>query len=503
MFRIPALTRVQDALKMGLSDELRKYMDVLPLEKLDAEVEKQIFVCFMKSAISSPLGSTAVKIVIERWREGDIDGHLPETPVYFLMKEDIDQDIFDAMARSLDNWDYPSFVYALIHQDSSPEVEMALMRLDRAYGPQDQEVYRVLLDQIERQRFEEGTYNHVVKEHLESKLEYVSEYAPRPKWIKNYYSQIPDEDDPELEVTEEMTIEGVLPGAQEAIEFLFRKFGEIPLVEEALEKVSEKEPPRVTAMVEYKDIPVLLSPKSSRRKGKEKEQAVVKCPMITREQKEAFELRREDIRRAFIISYNTGTLKEKVEMLGDLANDISEEMLGRDEKLFTLLGPTNPIYGQIIDPDSPCCKYGGCRMLTCIDFENEDEFGVIDEDDPEENIEWFTGACEACHRKIAKKIYALRRPLTFGGWKGTFCSFACLRKVVPMNDVLNHFIINKIETQLEDLGIQDRLVSGEGEINNEELDESLRKSTARRVDGELPTVSIESIPTNPTRTYDV
>lgn len=502
MFRVPALTNVHDALKMGLSDELRKYMDVLPLEKLDAKVEKQVFVCFMKSAISSPLGSTAVKIIIERWREGDIDGHLPETPVYFLMQDDIDQDIFDAMAKALDNWDYPSFVYALIHQDSSPEVEMALMRLDRAYGPQDQEVYRVLLDQIERQRSEEGTYNHVVKEYLESRLENVSEYAPRPKWIMNYYSHIPDEQDPELEITEDMTIEGVLPGAEEAIKFLFRKFGEIPLVEEALKKISKEAPPRATEMVQYKDIPVLLSPKASRRKGKEK-QTVVKCPMITPEQKEAFELHKDEIKRAFIISYNTGTLKEKVEMLGDLANDISEEMLGKDEKLFTLLGPANPIYGQIIDPDSPCCKYGGCRMLTCIDFENEDEFGVIDEDDPQENIEWFTGACEACHRKIAKKIYALRRPLTFGGWKGTFCSFTCLRKVVPMNDVLNQFIINKIETQLENIGIQDRLVSGEGEINNEELDESLRESAAQRVDGEFPTVSIETIPLNPTKTYDI
>jgi len=181
--------------------------------------------------------------------------------------------------------------------------------------------------------------------------------------------------------------------------------------------------------------------------------------------------------------------------LGDLVEDISEDLLRKDEKLFRIFGPANPVYGQVItDPEAESSKYGGCRMLTCVEFENEDEFGMITEDDPYDFIEWFTGNCEYCHKKIAKKIYSLRRPLTFGGWKGTFCSFKCLRDVVPFNDVLNHFIINQIEQQLLEIGIQDRLASGEGEINDEELRWELEQSAEREIDGELPRVYIETLP---------
>nr|QBK92212.1 MAG: putative transmembrane protein [Pithovirus LCPAC304] len=469
MAKISQLSAVYHALSVGMSADLQSRLDVLPIELLSREADKKLFICLMTSAKTSPLGKKAAKIILERWKKGDIDEHLPESPVYFLMQAGIEQDIFDLMIAALDTWDYASFVYAFIHQDSSPEVEMALTRLDRAYGDQDQEVYQVLLQEIKRQHRNEDSYNHVVKAYLESKLEVVSDYAPRPKWIKSYYATLPDEGDPEMEVTEEMSIAGILPSAKDAADMILRTLEDMPLVTDILPKKSRKSKKKVS----------------------------FSCPRITPEQKEVLDSNKELVREAFVTAYNIGTVEQKVALLGDLAGEISKEVLATDEKLFTILGPTNPIYGMVIDPDSDCCKYGGCRMLTCIDFENEDEFGVIDEDNPEETIEWFSGFCEYCHLKIAKKIYALRRPLTFGGWKGVFCSFKCLRAVVPLNDALNHIIINQIEDQLLSIGIQDRIVSGKDEINNEELDEKYRESTQRQIDGNFTHVTIQTIPKSP------
>ena len=151
----PQLTAVYDSLNIGLSNELIVTLDALPIEKLDKRKDRMLFTCLMHYAETSPLGLRAAQLIMERWHKGDIDGNLPETPVYFLMEPEIPQSIINLMIRALDNWDYFYFVYALIHQDSSPEVQMALLRLEEAYGVQDQEIYRVLLAQIDKQRKEE------------------------------------------------------------------------------------------------------------------------------------------------------------------------------------------------------------------------------------------------------------------------------------------------------------------------------------------------------------
>ena len=169
MATISPLTPVYNALSIGLSADLESRLDDLPIELLSREADRRLFICLMNSAKTSPLGKKAAKIILDRWQKGDMDENLPESPVYFLMQTGIDQDIFDLMIAALDDWDYASFVYEFIHQDSSPEVEMALTRLDRAYGDQDQEVYQVLLQEIKRQHTNEESYNHVVKDYLESK----------------------------------------------------------------------------------------------------------------------------------------------------------------------------------------------------------------------------------------------------------------------------------------------------------------------------------------------
>jgi len=480
----PQLTLVYDSLSIGLANELIVALDSLPIEKLNREKERVLFVCLMQQAATSPLGLRAVRLIMDRWHRGDIDGNLPETPVYFLMMPEIPQTVINLMVKALDNWDYFNFVYSLIHQDSSPEVQMALSRLEKAYGDQEAEIYRVLLKQIDKQRIEEESYNHVVKKFLEQKLDEVSSYTNVPEWIVSFYGEhIPNEGDPELEITEEMSLENVLPSAEEAADAVLNRVEGIPAHLLVSEEAAIKE------VIEKEDL-------------KPEEPAEAKaCPLLTTTELEALKEAKEVVKDAFIMAYNAGTLRQKVALLGDLAGDISEEILNKDDFIFSILGPSNPIYGMPLDPESTCCKYGGCRMFTCVDFENEDDFGIIAEEEPDEYIEWFSGSCEACHKKIAKKIYALRRPLTFGGWRGTFCSFKCLRSVVPMNDILNHALIDRIEEQLLDIGIQDRIVAGEGEINNEELTEELEKDAGEEVNGEYPRVMVQTIPESKTRKY--
>ncbi len=70
-----------------------------------------------------------------------------------------------------------------------------------------------------------------------------------------------------------------------------------------------------------------------------------------------------------------------------------------------------------------------------------------------------------------------------------------------MNDVLNHGLIDRIEEQLLDIGIQDRIVTGEGEINNEELEEKLEKEAKEETKGDFPRVMVQTIPENKTRNY--
>jgi len=471
MQKVSLLQNIYDAIGLGDSEKLKRYVSQLPVDLLEEEVQKNLFVCLMKSASKSPMGLKASRILIDRWIETDIVGGQASSPVYFLMHPDVDMDIISNMVQSLDNWDYVNYAMELIHQDSSPAVDLAMDRLDAIYDVQTQDVYQLLLAQIEKQRREEGVYNHVMKRRLKDVLEIASDYAPIPPWIKNYYGEpLPSEGDPELEVEGGLTLAGIIPDAREAAKLIVDKLGAVPLVEEAFDKYMKED-------------------KSS------KEEPGFSCPMMSAKQRKALEENQAQIEKMFLVTYNSSTLSEKLKLLGDVAEDISEELLRKDQKLFTIFGPANPIYGQVItDPESDSVKYGGCRMLTCVDFENEDEFGIIDDEDPYANIEWFTGNCEYCNKKIAKKIYALRRPLTFGGWKGEFCSFKCLRDVVPFDDVLNHFIINQIERQLLEIGIQDRYVSGENEINNEELNLELEEAAARELQGEGTHVSIETLP---------
>lgn len=167
-----------------------------------------------------------------------------------------------------------------------------------------------------------------------------------------------------------------------------------------------------------------------------------------------------DLRELLITQYAIATIPEKIKMVEKMKNIPVFD----DTNIFHEFGPVNTIYTDdpsTIDTDDICGKYGGCRMLTCTEFECINEYGDdVDIMCDEPFIaDWFRGSCDVCLRKIAKRHYAVREPLLYGGWQGCYCSFKCidvmLKKRQSTNERIN-LMLDTVAAQLHTYGIRDR-----------------------------------------------
>jgi hypothetical protein len=154
----------------------------------------------------------------------------------------------------------------------------------------------------------------------------------------------------------------------------------------------------------------------------------------------------ENVKNTLRTIFSISSVSERMIMLG------SPEIFD-DTNYFREFGPINSkIYSNIEHNEDQeideCDKYGGCRMFTCIEFENgefEDVMNYIDHD-------WFKGYCDECESEIAKRHFAVRCPLKDGGWKGCYCSFLCVTNKEP--EIITKMKL--IESQLVSIGIRDR-----------------------------------------------
>ncbi len=123
-----------------------------------------------------------------------------------------------------------------------------------------------------------------------------------------------------------------------------------------------------------------------------------------------------------------------------------------DEYLFRVLGPAN------LGTESSNANYGGDRMFTCDLYDYDEEDDIV--------IDWFTGACDVCFKRIRERWHAVRmpRPGTGGGWRGQYCTWKCCRDaVVELDDVeiLTFSMIDIYEKYMNDIGIQERTITKE------------------------------------------
>lgn len=124
-----------------------------------------------------------------------------------------------------------------------------------------------------------------------------------------------------------------------------------------------------------------------------------------------------------------------------LAMKISDcESPTRDPDRF--FGPINSVIGA----ECASSIKGGCRMLTCVCHEEDDE--------------WFKGSCDCCFKRLRNKSHALRYPLKDGGWLGEYCGLVCLTKEPPKDpDMTTDLRIDNMESVIREKGIYDRLQS--------------------------------------------
>jgi len=141
---------------------------------------------------------------------------------------------------------------------------------------------------------------------------------------------------------------------------------------------------------------------------------------------------------------------ERYAALQPLHKNMEVLTLYDDKELQRIHGPANPQIGaDLTDPDDECCVYGGCRMLLCTCFEEDQEMEEERADD------WYTGMCDGCDRAISQRWYALRLPLAGGGWRGCYCSTRCMR---PQADtLLETLLINNLDAQMAEVGVYDRI----------------------------------------------
>lgn len=155
--------------------------------------------------------------------------------------------------------------------------------------------------------------------------------------------------------------------------------------------------------------------------------------------------------------YNGLTRTQKIQLLNNSEKNKDLYYASQDDTLFRYWGPTNMIAGVDLTQDHECCRFGGCRMLICRCFERYDDDDIENQDVPDlsDEVDWFTDSCQECGNRIAKKWYALRLPLTTGGWRGCYCSWKCVKQ--QSDNVLQDQLVEINQANIETIGISDRL----------------------------------------------
>lgn len=168
-------------------------------------------------------------------------------------------------------------------------------------------------------------------------------------------------------------------------------------------------------------------------------------------------------------------------------NDGGETYQGLEEpvEVTRLLGPINPMNFPNNDDEAeddtnrpysddchPCVATGGCRMLYCTHYDNNDiassgdDFLLSSDEEQLDEVDtppdltargWFKGYCKNCLIKLEKPSHALRLAPVTGGWYGCFCIGCIFDKSPDSHDEwLRGSVINLLERFNPKLGIIER-----------------------------------------------
>ena len=158
--------------------------------------------------------------------------------------------------------------------------------------------------------------------------------------------------------------------------------------------------------------------------------------------------------------------EERRDVMRSMRNNDTLINLMWDQETFRVLGACLQVPNSVTlaaTSDDPCQCHGGCRVMLCYQHENWDPTteDVIFQEPTEEAgalaaLEWFSGECQNCYRIILKKCYGVRMPIESGGWRGCYCSFACLRQQTEPTHDVRHRMLNFTEELYARFGVYDR-----------------------------------------------
>jgi len=364
--------------------------------------------------------------------DGGIDDpyNLPVRALLFTLPQ-VSEKVLRMVAANYPDKTLVTYLLALLKGDSLPETRIAAERLLMVYPPQDYplRLWQELAQMVEELEADNEGGNAVMREFINEQLREHETFAPKPEWVQDFGLDILGRIPPGLLPREELALPSsseLEPPSPPPVAFC------LPSVEEAVNILTarfQRPGARAGAFIDEEGI-------FSARLEEEREKA----------------------RDLYIRADRAG----RVALLRPVMAEKQAEELSLDDTLHRILGPAHPTAGARFDEAeaSPCAHHGGCRMFTCVEFENYDEYGIVDEDSEGvigPGLDWFTESCDHCFRRIRHRHWAVRKPLMYGGWKGCFCSWKCVAETIedPREDLIIG-MAGYMEAQMKMIGIQDR-----------------------------------------------
>lgn len=400
--------------KTGQCDKLRDLLNKFPIENISIEQSDDLALLFLNSAERGQQ-KECTKIIMERWEEtmiGSENGQSLPYYVYLFTSRKIDNEVLGFISKVMDKYSFEEVMDYLIDYDDGEDMYLAYNRARNIYGDRGERIYRKLLHRSKEQD------NIRASNFLENLIKDIATYAEVPSWVKDYRTD--KEQDKEQKSKETKSKESV---------------EDLPTESDLLLEL----PP-------YDVNPRFEMPTDI-------EQAVLDFTSGLEDmgiEIESIGEARDAIRNLLL----TGSTQEKIQILGPMMQNKARFNLAYNKDIFRILGPSNPIIGSDLTGDSPCERYGGCRLLTCKCLELLDpETGqILDYDD----VNWFTGSCDVCLKQIRISAHAIRLPEVTGGWSGCYCSWQCIRNGLIGPDPMQRGVIDQFEITLSEIGIQDR-----------------------------------------------
>lgn len=402
-----------DCIENNKFDDLTECINMMNIDGFDARIINEVMCTLIILAFK--LQNT--EAVSEIFRAFDDKNPVvllrPSATTFFTITDaDVNDDIYKFVASSTDDG-YGYHAYNLVNYGNEPGTLYALEKLWMAYGPQEVEFYDTLYDYILSNEVLTGQLNKTVVNYCIDKLRELNDTEPDP--------------------------------------VILIRLSNIPSDIELKAKADEVQLPKETDVSRREAVGMILGDLATELKFLPSDREKVK-----------------EIVENDIANMENNAFAKSVKGYHRI---IQNMYLQLDVELFRIYGPSFFQIGRsMLDVNSsdPCESYGGCRMFLCkghtprTDFDDDEEaYGEID---------WFSGVCRMCTKKIRSRHLAVRMPLPHGGWDtDCYCSWKCVRDDIIEPESIQYLLVDYFEEKMTRYGIYERYYT-DVQQNSEKID---------------------------------